>query len=327
MEGIFTISLDYELHWGVFDKRDRESRMTCYNNTLSLIPRMLQLFSEYNVHVTWATVGGLFAEGKQEWESLKPAVLPDYYDKDLSAYQYVNQNGLDEQYRNAHFAPDTVSEIVTYPGQELGTHTFGHFYCLEQEQDHGAFDADLKAASKAAQKYNLQPISLVFPRNQFNPQNLTTCINNGIQVVRSNPATWFWSPIRDAETGIFRKIFRTGDAYVPMSTIRTSYPLTFLKKEKGLPLQLPASRLLRSWSPKYPLANKMALRRVIEELQAAAAKRECYHLWWHPENFGDYPEQNMENLLLILKEYRKMQQHHGMKSWNMGEYLNYIQEV
>ena len=91
-----------------------------------------------------------------------------------------------------------------------------------------------------------------------------------------------------------------------------------------MPLQLPASRLLRSWAPKYPMANKLALQRVIKELRTAAAKKECYHLWWHPENFGDYPEQNMENLEYILKEYKILQQKTGMQSWNMGEYLPHV---
>ena len=327
MEGVFTVSLDFELHWGVFDKKDRDNRMACYRNTLALIPRMLQLFSEYGVHVTWATVGGLFANDKQEWEQWKPNVLPNYFDPNLSAYQYVEKNGLSDKFKEAHFSPQSVAQILDYPGQELGTHTFGHFYCLEQEQEKGAFDADLKAANMAARKFNTQTVSLVFPRNQFNPQNLATCISNGIEVVRSNPATWFWSPIRDTETGILRKIFRTGDAYVPMSTIRTSYPLSSLKKEKDLPLQLPASRLLRSWSPKYPVANKMALKRVLKELRVAAKRGECYHLWWHPENFGDYPEQNMENLATILKEYQKLQQQYGMQSWNMGEYLQHVKAV
>lgn len=326
MEGIFTVSLDFELHWGVFDKRERDSRMACYRNTLNLIPQMLQLFTEYQVHVTWATVGSLFAENKKEWEALKPSLQPDYVNQSLSAYQYAAQNGLHEKYHDAHFAPQTVAAILQYPGQELGTHTFSHYYCLEQVNGAEAFGADLAAAAKAASLFGTEPVSLVFPRNQFNPQNLATCLDNGIKVVRSNPATWFWSPIPDTSTSIFRKVFRTGDAYVPMSTIRNSYPLSFLEYEKGLPLQLPASRLLRSWSPKYPLANKLALRRVIKELETAAQKKECYHLWWHPENFGDYPEQNMENLKVILEAYKKLQKRFGMQSWNMGEYLHYFEE-
>ncbi len=68
MEGIFTISLDFELHWGVFDKKDRREREACYRNTSSAGARMLELFSKYDVHVTWATVGACLPKTKSEWE-------------------------------------------------------------------------------------------------------------------------------------------------------------------------------------------------------------------------------------------------------------------
>lgn len=323
MEGVFTISLDFELHWGVFDKRDRLNRKVCYQNTISIIPRMLQLFAAYDVHVTWATVGSLFAKDEAEWNGLKPSIQPNYTNKKLSAYNYALQNGLSD-FPWAHFAPNSIEEILKYPGQEVGTHTFSHYYCLEQFISTEAFDADLKAANNAASAFDVQMVSLVFPRNQFNPQNLATCHANGIKVVRSNPSTWFWSPVPDTGTSIFRKIFRTGDAYVPMSHIRNSFPLTSLTKVKGLPLQLPASRLLRSWTPKYTIGNNLALRRVLEELKTAAQKNECYHLWWHPENFGDHPEQNLNNLKIILEQYKKLKNRYGMQSWNMGEYVEHV---
>ena len=190
----------------------------------------------------------------------------------------------------------------------------------EKLKNSDAFDADLKAVNKVARRFNCKPVSLVFPRNQFNPDHLRICYLNGIKVVRSNPSTWFWSPIRDGGSNILRKVFRTGDAYIPMSTMRTSYPLSIIKHTEGEPLQLPASRLLRPWSPKYRFANKLALRRSIMELQTAAKLKECYHLWWHPENFGDHPEENMRDLQLLLEYYQKCKKSYGMKSWNMGEY-------
>ncbi len=89
MEGIFTISLDFELHWGVFDKRNRQEREACYRNTLKLIPRMLQLFAEHEVHVTWATVGSMFAQDQRQWEQLKPAIEPAYTTERYSAYRWA----------------------------------------------------------------------------------------------------------------------------------------------------------------------------------------------------------------------------------------------
>lgn len=322
MEGIFTISLDFELHWGVFDKMDRKSRAACYQNTLCVIPRMLELFAEYEVHVTWAAVGSLFAEDQYEWEQLKPVIEPDYALEKYSAYKWVEQNGW--QFNFAHFAPQTIKTILKYPGQELGTHTFSHYYCMEAQREKNAFSEDLKAAKKAALKFDNYPVSLVFPRNQFNPHYLKVCYESGIKVVRSNPFSWFWSPIPERKSNLIRKLFRTGDAYLPAGNKRTSYPLESIKVPWGEPIQLPASRLFRSWQPQYKFANKIRLRRLTKEMQTAAMHKECYHLWWHPENFGNYPEENINDLKLVLEEYKKCKAAYGMKSWNMGEYAKHL---
>jgi peptidoglycan/xylan/chitin deacetylase (PgdA/CDA1 family) len=324
MQGIFTVSLDFELHWGVFDKRDRQAREACYKNTLRIVPQMLELFSKYDVHVTWATVGSLFAANRQEWETFSPSIEPDYAVEKYSAYKWVRQHGTDPQYQWAHFCPEEVEMIMKYPGQELATHTFSHYYCLEEQREKMAFDADLKAAVKAAVKFNAPMRSLVFPRNQFNPEYLKICYDNGIKTVRSNPDGWFWSPVTNGGAGLMRRVFRTADAYIQVGGVRTSYPLSKIKITPGEPLQLPASRFLRPWSPKSELANKMRLRRSCQEIRIAAQKKEVYHLWWHPENFGDYPEQNLQSLEVLLKEFKKCQQKYGMTSWNMGEYDQYL---
>jgi peptidoglycan/xylan/chitin deacetylase (PgdA/CDA1 family) len=325
MEGIFSISLDFELHWGVFDKKNREERKRCYENTLQVIPLMLDLFAQYGVHVTWATVGSLFATNREEWETLKPVLEPAYENKIYSAYEWVRRNGLDDEHRWAHFAPETITKIMSYPGQELGTHTFSHYYCLEKLQGQDAFSADLAAVQKAAMLFDTKTVSLVFPRNQFNPQHLEICYDNGIKAIRSNPADWFWSPVPDRGGNLVRKIFRTGDAYIPMASKRTTYPLASLTKIKGQPLQIPASRFLRPWHPRYKLANPLVLNRIYSELKSAAKKKECYHLWWHPENFGDYPEKNIDNLKKILACYSRCKQKYGMTSWNMGEFARHFE--
>jgi peptidoglycan/xylan/chitin deacetylase (PgdA/CDA1 family) len=323
VQGIFTISLDFELHWGVFDKKDRSTRTSCYKNTLALIPELLKLFEKYEVNATWATVGGVFAKDRFEWEQLKPAIQPEYFSEKYSAYKWVNVNGLPENLYFAHFAPETIDYILKYPGQELGTHTFGHYYCLEKQNGFRAFDADLKAAKKTALKFNNTPISLVFPRNQFNDECLEICFNNDIKVVRSNPGIWFWTPIAETNSKFLRKLFRTGDAYIQLAR-RTSYPLQAIQVKRNQPIQLPASRFLRPWQSKYRLANTLSLQRVLKEIKTAAIHKECYHLWWHPENFGNHPSENLKNLNLILQEYKNCKMKYGMTSWNMGEYAKHL---
>jgi hypothetical protein len=320
MQGVFTISLDFELHWGVFDKRNRQQREACYRNTLQLIPQMLQLFEASEVRVTWAAVGSLFAKDLEEWKQLKPAIEPSYALEQYSAYKWVQQHGILPQQYGAHFAPQSIAAILQHPGQELATHTFSHYYCLEQQQEPGAFEADLAAAKKAALLFDTPMSSLVFPRNQYNPACLKTCFAQGITAVRSNPVNWFWSPVSNNGSGLVRKMARTADAYAQIGGQRTSYPLQAIEVKPGEPLLLPASRLLRPWQPGYRLLNKWRLRRLCRELRIAAVRKECYHLWWHPENFGDHPEENMEDLRIIVAQFGQCKNKYGMTSWNMRDY-------
>ncbi len=318
MAGIFTISLDFELHWGVFDKRDREERVSTYQNTLEVIPQLLQLFQQYKTHVTWATVGSLFAKTQQEWQALQPGLKPSYTNPVNSAYEYINQHGFNA---HAHLAHKEVAVIEDYEGQELATHTFAHYYCLEKGQTAAQFDADLRAAIKASDLLGVsRPVSIVFPRNQYNKDYLKVCFENGIKVIRSNPSKWFWTGVTEEDTSLLRKIIRTGDTYLPMGG-KMTYPLSLVTKQKELPLQLPASRLFRTFDAKKPLLNKLRLKRILSEMEYAAKNNECYHLWWHPEQFGDHPKESVQDLTIILQQYSKLQKEKGMQSWNMKDHL------
>ncbi len=54
--GIFIISLDFELHWGVFDKKIFWKEKTFTAISLKIIPSMMKMFESYNVRASWATV-------------------------------------------------------------------------------------------------------------------------------------------------------------------------------------------------------------------------------------------------------------------------------
>jgi len=66
-----------------------------------------------------------------------------------------------------HFADKLVTLIDKSKNQELATHTFSHYYCLEEGQTKESFYADLEAAKKIAKEKNISLKSLVFPRNQY----------------------------------------------------------------------------------------------------------------------------------------------------------------
>ena len=172
MPGIFTVSLDLELYWGVRDARSIASYESNLRGERDAIRGMLQLFDEHAVHATWATLGFLFYKNADELRSHLPEVLPDYRREQLSSYRYLQEHAWSAADDPYHFAPEMIELIRDYDGQEIGTHTFSHYYCLEDGQTLEAFRADLKAALAAATSHGIPIASLVFPRNQSNAEYL-----------------------------------------------------------------------------------------------------------------------------------------------------------
>ena len=61
--GIFTISLDFELIWGVLDLPYYKSFLPlCAVERSEIVGRLLELFATYDVSASWCTVGHLFLD-------------------------------------------------------------------------------------------------------------------------------------------------------------------------------------------------------------------------------------------------------------------------
>jgi peptidoglycan/xylan/chitin deacetylase (PgdA/CDA1 family) len=169
--GKFIISLDFELMWGVRDKRS----LTNYGENIitvwQVLPEMIKLFEKYSVKATFATVGFLFATSKDDLLKNTPNHCPQYNDENLSPYNGYFDNINESNYKY-HFASELISLIKNYPNQEIATHTFSHYYCLEPGQNKDEFLSDIKAAIQIARRSGIDLKSLVFPRNQFNDEYL-----------------------------------------------------------------------------------------------------------------------------------------------------------
>ncbi|MGI0107062.1 polysaccharide deacetylase family protein [Salinimicrobium sp. WS361] len=307
--GSFVISLDFELLWGVFDKVDWREKKEYFQNTRKVIPEILKLFEKYEISCTWAIVGMLFNESWDEWNQNIPATLPEYENNKLSAYSYGSSIQSKET-EELCFAPDLIRQIKETPGQEIGTHSYSHYYCLEPGQTLESFRADLLQSKEMAEKMGVNLRSLVFPRNQFNKNYLNACEDFGLQTVRTNPDIWYWRNTQ--KESLQQKIFRTGDAYLGKNN----------KSYNDIPELIPgitgqkASRLLRPSGGKIFL-DKKRLQRIRSEMSKAAKNKEIYHLWWHPHNFGGNPAKNLKDLELILRHFKTCKNKFGFESLNM----------
>jgi len=318
--GTFIISLDFELHWGGFEKWPVDNYKKYFANTREAIPQMLDLFARHEVHVTWATVGMLFHQSRADMQANFPNTRPTYLEKRLSAYHFIEHEGIGaaEDSDPLHYADSLIRQILVTPHQELASHTFAHYYCNEAGQNLEQFRADLRAAQNAAARYNKKLRSLVFPRNQFNEEYLKVCSEEGFTSVRDNPRDWFWNIESTQQESTWKRLNRGMDAYLPVGK-KNTYALEILVSRPGLPLCIPASRLLRPYRPSEFFLNDMKIGRINSEMERAARKGEVYHLWWHPHNFGNYPEESMKGLKKILINFDKCRQKYKMQSLTMAE--------
>ncbi len=313
--GNLVISLDFELLWGVFDKVEWQDKIDYFNNTRKVVPEILALFEEYSISCTWACVGMLFNSNWDEWEQNIPNIIPDYENRKLSAYEF-GKSIKSKRTELLCFAPDIIQRIHNSPKQEIGTHTYSHYYCLEAGQDQRSFKADITTAKRMAENMNISLSSLVFPRNQLNKKYFETCNDLRIASVRSNPDAWYWEETQ--KDTLTQKIFRTGDAYIGRNN--KSYKLSDIDRMNNISIQ-PASRLLRPFSGNR-VFNDLKLKRILKEMTHAAQNGQIYHIWWHPHNFGTNPENNLQDLINILEVYKKLNLMYNFSSVTMAEIRN-----
>lgn len=319
MSATFVISLDFELMWGVRDHRGQGDYGTEILGARQAVPGMLKLFRKYGIQATWATVGLLFARNRKQMLDYLPESLPAYTNISLSPYAAVRSEiGENETSDPYHYGRSLVEMIADTEGQELATHTYSHYYCLEPGQTLAAFRADLQAARAIATDMDISMASIVFPRNQMTPEHTGAAADLGFHLYRGNPEHFAYRSRNAAEQTPFVRAFRLTDSILPLSRVQSSSKPE--PAHAGKTVNLPASRFLRPLSNRFPTYSALHLRRVMSEMTATAraGQGQIYHLWWHPHNFGRSPEASLNRLEKLLQHFLVLQDRHGMQSRSMN---------
>ena len=95
--GVMVVSLDLELFWGFRSSTTLADYTAPLKQVRSIVPRLLDLFAEYQIHATWATVGFVFFERRQDLMRGLPAAKPDYQNARLNPYPYLENIGAGER--------------------------------------------------------------------------------------------------------------------------------------------------------------------------------------------------------------------------------------
>jgi peptidoglycan/xylan/chitin deacetylase (PgdA/CDA1 family) len=314
--GALVISLDFELHWGVRDHVTRGDAPYCrLPNARRAVVDMLDLFVERHIRATWATVGFLFASTRDEIDTHVPRERPAYSRAELDPY--AEAIGIDEQHDPEHLAGTLVELIGASAGQEVGSHTFSHYYCLEPGQSEATFRADLAAARAIALRRGVKLTSLVLPRNQWNPAYAAAVLDLGFSCIRGSQRSWGHRARKRSDQSVLHRGARLADTYFGISPPPTTEWSNVLLPS-GL-CDVPASAFLRPYDPARKRLEPLRLARLRSGMRDAAKHGRIFHLWWHPHNFSQHQSENFAVLERVLDEFDRLADAQGMQSLTMAD--------
>jgi peptidoglycan/xylan/chitin deacetylase (PgdA/CDA1 family) len=313
--GTIVMSLDFELHWGMRD-RAPATREVAENLFASraMVEKIANLFIQRKMRATWATVGMLFASSGNEVERFRPSLRPAYLRPELDPY--AEPIGVTEEEDPLHLAGSLVDWLSRAPGQEVASHTFSHYYCLEHGQDAAMFRADLDAAHALAESRNIRLKSLVLPRNQWRTDLADVVLDSGFECYRGPQPGWATRSRRDGEGGSLVRAARLAETYAgrPLCT----FDWQCIMEPSGL-CNVPASAFLRPFSPSTRVLEPLRWARLLAGLRDAARRGRIMHVWWHPHNFVAHPDANLAFLSRLFDEVDRLRRSDGLCSSTMGD--------
>jgi len=310
--GVFLLSLDFEALWGAIGGLNKNEFNSFYNHVKDdekIVNTLLEVFAEYNIHATWATVGAMLCNNKEE--ALQYVRNDIYYPKwDISIKQFISNI----QEPSLFFMPNLVRTVASVQGQEIGSHTFSHYYGNELGVSDDLLKQEIESSKLIFSKEGYSIKSLIMPRNQVENLNTDILTQNGIIAVRGRNH----SPKR----GALGRVINFLDSYLPIFQCTYALPVC---PGMGI-VDLKASLFFRSFFKKLRVLEGLKLWRIKTAMTQAAKKGECFHLWFHPHNLGNNLEYNITTLKKIFKHYHNLSIKYGLQSLTMAECIDYIKE-
>jgi hypothetical protein len=289
--GVFTLSLDFELIWGTLDLFGPERFRKACTAERALVGKLLHQFVEFEVPATWLILGHLFLDGcapvdaGKHPEIVRPShrwVRGDWFEYDPAGT---------EETAPLFLARSLVEQIRACPvPQEIGSHSFSHVVFGDAGCSRETADTELAACVRAAGEMGIALRSFAFPRNSVGHRDLLR--RHGFVCYRGPEPVWYES----RGPGLVRRLGHLWDVL----TVAAPPVVLPQRTEHGL-WNLPGSMVYfprhgpRRWVPMSFRVN-----RAVKGLNAAAARRQVFHLWFHPTNLVDQDGAMLDGLRQIL---------------------------
>ncbi|MBK7872925.1 MAG: polysaccharide deacetylase family protein [Saprospiraceae bacterium] len=221
-DAVFTLTADFELAWA---PRYNNTSRNSYQDAIRLarqerenIPKLLTLFDQYNIPITWATVGHLFLDScEMDHQGKKHSEIPpvpeyngpywDFHNDDWFEYDPCTNLEEDPEW----YAPDLVQMILeSKVKHEIGCHTFSHIDCRDEVCPSDLFISEITKCQALAKAFDIEMKSFVHPGHTVG--NLDNLALLGFTSFQSDPGNILGYPIQH-QNGLW-EFKRTMDCYL-----------------------------------------------------------------------------------------------------------------
>lgn len=208
--------------------------------------------------------------------------------------------------------PELLQQLSETLNVELASHTFSHYYCLEDGQTLEQFESDIEQVRKhGVADYT----TIIFPRNQVSDEYLKVCAKHGFTHYRGILEDFIHRPSKTERRLSAKGALRLIDTYIPVTGYKTFKRIDVIGGMKNVP----GSMFLRPYSRKFRFLEPLKIKRIKRSMKHAAQQGEYFHLWWHPHNFGNNMAENLYQLEQICSYYYSLRKKYGFNSFFMNE--------
>lgn len=287
--GYFLFSLDTELGWGFFDYDHARSINISPDGSRErrMIARLLEVFDEFEITVTWAITGHLFYK---ECEMCDFCPILEWQDK---------YHSFEEIYKTDNpqwYGADIIKSLNTQGSRhEIGFHGYTHQLFDESTMDARHARDEIQEWLRVSRRIGIVPRTVVFPRNVIG--YLKIFQDHGFVCYRG----------KEIQPSFYRlpyagKLIKHIDQIAPFSAPYI-YDVSDCKINNGM-VDLSATQDFFGFNRRLELfldsihLSRIRFGRMIKAIKKAATQKKIIHICAHPWEFrGD---EDIDKLRYVL---------------------------
>ena len=307
-DGLFVLSLDFELIWGTLDICGPEGfGRQCDVERSVVVDRLLASLAARRLPATWFVVGHLLLDRCAPIDGVKHPEIVRPRHAWAPGDWFAHDPGSTETAAPRFYGRALVEKILSCgTPQEIGAHSFSHVIFGDPGCSRETAESELRACVEAARSLGVTLQSFAFPRNEVGHLDLLP--RHGFTSYRGPDPIWYagwprgarraahlWDVARAATPPVVQPV-RVGDLWnIPGSMV-------YLPRH-GVRRFIPVSRRVK---------------RALAGLERARGGG-IFHLWMHPTNLVDDLEGMFEGLDAILDRAARLRDAGDLRVASVGD--------